>query len=186
MLVNVKYDRSTGWDVDHSVIRLIPELQTVLDDEKLGAKAIAFIALSFDPDSLYVKTLVDEDNRVKEVYKSTHKDAGLAALLKNKKVKEATERYKDLSEPPVIKLRNQYQQGVMKVGKFIEDEQDNINKDNFSDFVANLTKLPQLITGYSQMDEDKSNDVEQVKGVVTGNRTLSYAELKKKQKLKKK
>lgn len=177
MLVNVKYERADGWVVDENAAVLISELRDLLHDEKFGVKAVAFVALFVDPDSIYVKSVADDGERKKEVAQSIFGEVP-ATLLKSKKIATAIDRYERLSQTPTVKLRGQYQSAVVKVGEYIEDSQDALTKENIKEFVDNLSKLPSLITGYADMQEGKREDVEKVKAVVTGKRELTYREQK--------
>lgn len=181
MLVNVKYERGQDWTVDENAALMIPELRDLLVDVKFGVKAVAFVALYADPDSLYVKSVEDESDRQTEVAKSIFGEVP-SALLKSKKLQAAIDRYERLSQTSLVKLRNQYQKGVVKVGEYIENNQDSLKDTNVRDFVDNLGKLPTLISGYTDMQDGKREDVERVKAVITGKRELSYRETKKRKK----
>lgn len=186
MLIECKYDRSSGWSVDENVACKIPDIAEVLQGKSLGVKAVVFICLFCDPESPYVLALSDKKTLESECLKAAYKDEeSPAGLPKNKLVAAAIDTYKTLCDTPVVKLIRQYQEGVESIGKYIQVHKNQLDDAEIrKDFMANVKLLPENIQKYKEMMEGVRESIDNVKSTITGKRELTYRESKLRKKSK--
>jgi len=186
MLIECKYDRSSGWSVDENVACKIPDIADVLQSKSLGVKAVVFICLYSDPESPYVLALSDKKTLESECLKAAFKDEeNPPAIKKNKLVEQAISTYATLCDTPVVKLIKQYQEGVESIGKYIATHKNQLDDAEIrKDFMANVKLLPENIQKYKEMMEGVRESIENVKSTITGKRELTYREAKLRKKTK--
>lgn len=176
MLIYARYENG-GWTVDESQAALIIEFRNLLQDDKLGSKVLAFVALYADPTSFLYEIYEKDEDRYKEAIRCVYGEAKVDTILKNKKVTDAISKYQRISNTASVKLRNQFQGAMKKVGDYIETQ--DVADDNVKKFMDTLKEFPDMIDKFSDMNKGKKEDTEDTKKIVRGGRELSYREKKK-------
>jgi hypothetical protein len=183
MFVSVRYDRGEGWIVDENLAMIIPELREVITDTSLGVEAIAYIALGADPASQLAETFDNPKEQLSEAAKCVYEnEKKRESVVKDAKVKKAITKYQVLSTTGIVKIRQQFQGGVKKLGKLIEENGTELNLNNSKEFIEALGKLNPLIDAYSKMNEGKKEDVQSKQGKVRGDKQLGYRAIKSRKK----
>lgn len=98
MLIPVRYKKDK-WIVDEKSAMLFIEFRRVLQDENLGARAMAYIALSYDPESKF-RSSQDEEQIKRDVYETVYETSLIEIPEKNDTVAAAVQRYIGLCAAP--------------------------------------------------------------------------------------
>lgn len=176
MLISTRYTPQ-GWMVDENTANLIPEFRDILNSD-FGVKALAFIALTKDPTSFLSEVYENEDTRRAQAFVSVYEKGDIKKFLKNKLITDGLKKYEEICDTQGMRLRNNYREGVVSVGKFIFDNKDTLKLETFDKFMNSLSKLPAQIIQYDEMKKGDEADIEQVKKIIRGGRELSYLEKK--------
>jgi len=182
MLINVRYDNSTGFTCDENAALLISEFRDVLKDKDFGILGMCYVALTIDPASFLANVYEEEDDRRREAGKSVYEENLPKGINANPKIMAACRKYRKLCNTPEIKMRQQFQGAMKNVGDFIEAEGKALNSDTIKDYITTLKEFPTMIDKYSDMNKGKQDELDDKKKIVRGERQLTYREAKKQKK----
>lgn len=184
MIINVRYTPA-AWLVDENTANLVPEFRELLADERFGAKALAFVALTKDPTSFLATTFEDEDVRQEQAFISVFDKGDSKKFAKLKPVAAAMEKYEQICDIPSITMRREYRESVKNMSKFLKEKGESLTLENFNEYMTALSKMPAQIVSFDSMAKGDIEDIELAKKIVRGGRELSYLEKKSSERNKK-
>lgn len=180
MLVFTRYDGGE-FVVDETTALLIKDFREVIQDAKLGIRAMAFIALYCDPQSTIRQILTVDDDIKDEALASVYGSESTTALLKNKKIEAAIEKYKSLANTPANKLVESYKKNIEAFSALLETKAKKKTKEGND--VESVLKLmsegPKLIEALNKLNNQGKQELEGVKRVIRGGGKLSRAEARR-------
>ncbi len=171
MLISVVYDAGSGWTVDENKAVQIPEFKALLSQED-GTRAMSFVVLYADPLGFLAEVYENEEERFADAAKAVYGKE--PKTLKTKKITEAIEKYRRLAMTKNVKIRQQMQNGMVRVGQYIEETGKNLKEENIDTFMKTLKGMPALL---NELEVVETTDKEPAK-TIRGKRQLTYREQK--------
>lgn len=162
MLINITKDKG--------IIRLnmefasaVPEFADVLNDEKLGTTALAYVIYSLDvaDDNLY-QHLPEEIRKV-----TVAEDLKLdKSVLKDAKVLAALKKYRFFVDNNVgYQFKSAYNSGMRKISEYV-DKKKTLDDDSAKEFGEVMKQMPAILKGKGEIE--KVGVKEASKGMVRG------------------
>jgi len=175
MLIDTKYRKGVGWEINENDALLVFEFRNVLENKQMGVPAMAFIAMYADPSSIFADIEEDKDRKQKalnSVFGNKH-----PKYIDDKLIVDAIAEYGRMTNTTANKIRKSYTKGAEKLSTFLENEviKTPASAKNYSDVLGDM---PDHINNLEKIKEDTRRDGVGKIGKVKGQRELTYSEKK--------
>lgn len=170
MIISIKREKNTI-KLNQEFASAVPEFSDVLNDEKLGIPALAYVIYTNDlaEDNIYAS--LPEPIRKKEVAESLKIDNN---ILKDVKLMAAMKKYKMFCEQNVsYQFKKAHLGGLEKIAKYVNGMSD-LTSDDATEFTKVLKEMPSLLKGKDEIE--KINTKETTRNSARGGRSLTLNE----------
>lgn len=161
MLIFVRYE-SKEWIVDENLALLFIEFRKVLQDKKAGAKAMAYIALSCDPDSEFRRSSKDNNDIMRDSWATVYETEMPNKHKPDELMQSAIDRYKKLCNTPENRLTAIFEDGMDALEDRLKEltQITKTSSESLTEFIELMQKAGELRNNYYKM-KDKGKDKQQ-------------------------